>query len=156
MHSPSINCGRRKLMCKEKLFANSQQKQEGEYKNSSRVSKAFIAEFLLQLTTGNWAASAPTSVEETRWEIKVQNYPALVFAFLCWCSVADWPSLAQNMMLSVLRIFLNQHWRVAARKVEVAVSQSCFCRKGDCLKGGLFDLSIFQICISLPRLCHSL
>lgn len=128
----------------------------GKIKNSSRASKAFIAEFLLQLTTGNWAASAPTSVEETRWEIKVQNRPALMFAFLCWCSVADWPSLAQNMMLSVLRIFLNQHWRVAARKVEVAVSQSCFCRKGDCLKGGLFDLSIFQIFISLPRLCHSL
>lgn len=103
-----------------------------------------------------WGASASRSVEDTRLETKLQNYPALVFAFLCYCNVADWPSLALNMMLSVLRIFLNQHWRVAARKVKVAVSQSCFCRKGDCLKGGLFDLSIFQICISSPRLCHSL
>lgn len=60
----------------------------------------------------------------------------MVLAFPCWCDAADWSSLALNMMLSVLWIFLNQHWRVAARKVEVAVYQSCFCRKSDCLKGG--------------------
>lgn len=150
MHSPCINCGKKtdvqgEALCKLTAEAGGEKSQlkseEGHYC------------WIPAADNRHWAAFASRFVEDTRLEIKVQNYPALVFAFLCWCNVADWPSLALNMMLSVLRIFLNQHWRVAARKVEVAVSQSCFCRKGDCLKwGGCLTFPFFKS-VSLRQDC---
>lgn len=136
MPSPSINCGKRKLVCEDRLLQTHSRIRRRRKEKQLKSEQSPYGWIPPAADNRYWAASASRSVKGTRLEIKLQNCPALVFAFLCWCNVADWPSLALNMMLSVLRIFLNQHWRVAARKVEVAVSQSCFCRKGDCLKGG--------------------
>lgn len=158
MPSPSINCGKRKLMCEDRLLQTHSRIRRRRKEQQLKSEQSPYGWIPPAADNRYRAASASRSVKGTRLEIKLQNCPALVFAFLCWCNVADWPSLALNMMLSVLRIFLNQHWRVAARKVEVAVSQSCFCRKGDCLKGGgcltfpfFKSVSLRQDCVILCK-----
>lgn len=73
-------------------------------KSSPRVCKALTAEFLLRSTAGT-----EQCLREGGCWIRNPTVQTPYIAFLCWCNVADWSPLALNRMLSVLRIFLNQH-----------------------------------------------